>query len=322
MPTVQEEVKGTNRSMKPVVKYTLVLNGTSTKILLAQRGMPFCCLNIDGLEVGADSNPNYATNGGRGPRMLVNGELKSVSFFDLTPDGSCHSQIIKTHREIPSLGWRLSKQATSLGEKHCLTFNQLPSGDLKIYTRGFNVCLTTRFSREISCYIGSYGVGPIIKQFIDNFSSGCDTKLSDGGGNSTMEEGSSSLLTPPLPLSSHEKKTVSSSSVNTTSTPSVESKSILIEAQDSILIVPRNSNSLELAAVHVECIRASIGWHQGSWQLPRDGMSVEQREHQRNKQQQVVSMAAASKSEESEEVRYIYIYTYYCRCYYFIISRL
>ncbi len=282
MPPVEEVVKEDMNKSKPiVVKYTMAVNGTSTKILVAQRGRLLGCLNVNGLEVGADSNPNFGTNGGSGPRFLVHGEMKSLSFLDLTPDGSSHRQIIKTNRnEIPlgSLSTQGGVAPTTV--EWCLSFKQLPSGDMKINTQGFNICLTARLSREISCYIRSFGVGPIIRQFIDATSRGTKSDSSS----SNAEEGSS-----PLP----NEKTVSSPA---------KSKSILIDAQDSTVIIPRNSHSLELVAVHVECISASIGQHQGSWQLPRDDMSVEQREHQRSKQK-----VGATKSATEEElvVRYI-----------------
>ncbi len=271
-----------NESKPVIVKYTMAVSGTSMKILVAQRGRLLGCLNVNGLEVGADSNPNFGTNGGSGPRFLVYGEMKSLSFFDLTPDGSSHRQIIKTNKKKPPLG-SVSTQGGVVPTtvERCLSFKQLPSGDIKTYTQGFNICLTARFSREMSCYMRSFGVGPIIRQFIDATSHG--TKSGSSGSNA--EEGSS-----PLP----NEKTVSS--------PSAKSKSILIDAQDSTLIIPRNSHSLELAAVHVECVRVRIGQHQGSWQLPRDDMSVEQREHQRSKQK-----VGATKSATEEElvVRYI-----------------
>ncbi len=288
MSAVAEEVKNVH-TLKPVVKHTMFFSCTSTKIFISQKGRPLGRFNVDEFEVGVDSNPNNnnsGTSGEGGPRMLLHGELKSMSFFDLTPDGSSHSQIIKTHTEISSS----SKQDGSGGRsvnRCCLSFNQLPSGDVKIYTQGFNVCLTARFSREISCYIGRFGIGPIMRNFIDHFSTSGGTKPNTG----RTEEGSSSS-----PLSNEKTAAVS--------TP-VKSKSILIEAQDSTLIIPRNSHSLELAAVHIEYITASIGQHQGSWQLPRDDMSVEQRERQRSSKEKVVVAVNAASAASSEEVRFV-----------------
>ncbi len=273
--------KDVNKSKPVNTRYTMAVHGTSMKVLVAQRGRLLGCLNVNGLEVGADSNPNIETNegsGGGGPRFLLHGEVKSLSCFDLTPDGSSHYQIIKTsNTPLGSLSMQFGVGQTA-AECCCLSFKQLPSGDVKIYTRGFNVCLTARFSREVSCYMGSFGVGSIIRQFIDAISRGTQSDRSRN-----VEVGSSS----PLP----SEKTVSGSP------PSAKSKYVRIDAKDSTVIIPRNSHSLELAAIRVKRVKASIGWHQGSWHLPRDDTSVEERERQRGKQK-----AGATKSATETEL--------------------